>query len=105
MTLRPLRTAGRRRLAAISVAMVALSGLFVQGAVSAAAAVPPTPSGWSLVWADDFNGSAGSPPSSANWIVDTGHNYPGGPDNWGTGEIQNYTANSTNLGLDGSGNL
>ncbi|MGN9781772.1 glycoside hydrolase family 16 protein [Nonomuraea sp. ZG12] len=105
MTLRPLGTAGRRRLAAMAAAVVTLSGLLVHGAVSAAADVPATPSGWSQVWADDFNGPAGSPPSSANWIVDTGHNYPGGPDNWGTGEIQNYTADSTNLGLDGSGNL
>ncbi len=105
MTLRPLGTAGRRRLAAMAAAVITLSGLLVHGAVSASADVPATPSGWSQVWADDFNGPANSPPSSANWIVDTGHNYPGGPDNWGTGEIQNYTANSTNLGLDGSGNL
>ena len=33
-------------------------------------------------------------PSSANWIIDTGTSYPGGPANWGTGEIQSYT-NST----------
>ncbi|GIH26229.1 endo-1,3-beta-glucanase [Acrocarpospora phusangensis] len=74
-------------------------------AMTANAAVPSTPSGWSLVWADDFNGSAGSLPSSANWQIDTGHGYPGGPGNWGTGEIQNYTANPANLSLDGSGNL
>ncbi|WP_239161884.1 glycoside hydrolase family 16 protein [Acrocarpospora phusangensis] len=73
--------------------------------MTANAAVPSTPSGWSLVWADDFNGSAGSLPSSANWQIDTGHGYPGGPGNWGTGEIQNYTANPANLSLDGSGNL
>ncbi|WP_336204672.1 glycoside hydrolase family 16 protein [Nonomuraea sp. LPB2021202275-12-8] len=105
MTVRTLRSAGRRRLAAMAAAVVALSGLLVHVAVSASAAVPPTPSGWSLVWSDDFNGSAGSPPSSANWIVDTGHNYPGGPANWGTGEIQNYTSSASNLALDGSGNL
>jgi len=105
MTLRTLRTAGRRRVAAVAAALVTLSGLLVHVAVTASAAVPPPPSGWSLVWADDFNGSAGSPPSSADWIVDTGHNYPGGPANWGTGEIQNYTSSPSNLGLDGSGNL
>ncbi|WP_061299207.1 glycoside hydrolase family 16 protein [Herbidospora cretacea] len=69
------------------------------------AAVPSTPSGWTLVWSDDFNGSAGTLPSSANWIIDTGHGYPGGPGNWGTGEIQNYTSSTQNLSLDGSGNL
>ncbi|GGO66393.1 glycoside hydrolase family 16 protein [Nonomuraea cavernae] len=95
----------RRRLAAVAAALVTLTGLFTHVAVSASAAVPTTPSGWSLVWSDDFNGASGSAPSSANWIVDTGHSYPGGPANWGTGEIQNYTANSANLGLDGSGNL
>ncbi|MEU8110157.1 glycoside hydrolase family 16 protein [Nonomuraea muscovyensis] len=101
----PRTSTPRRRLAALAVALATMAALLVHAAVSASAAVPPTPSGWSLVWSDDFDGSAGSPPSSANWIVDTGHNYPGGPANWGTGEIQNYTANPANLGLDGSGNL
>ncbi|MFG2086873.1 glycoside hydrolase family 16 protein [Spirillospora sp. NPDC048824] len=71
----------------------------------AGASVPPPPEGWSQVWSDDFDGSAGSLPSSANWIIDTGHGYPGGPGNWGTGEIQNYTADPANVSLDGSGNL
>ncbi|MEO3859459.1 glycoside hydrolase family 16 protein [Acrocarpospora sp. B8E8] len=74
-------------------------------AMTANAAVPATPSGWSLVWSDDFNGGAGSLPSSTNWQIDTGHAYPGGPGNWGTGEIQNYTANPANVSLDGAGNL
>ncbi|WP_049561346.1 glycoside hydrolase family 16 protein [Nonomuraea sp. SBT364] len=105
MTLRTLRTAGRRRLAAVAAALTVLSALLVHVAVSASAAVPPTPSGWSLVWSDDFDGPSGSPPSSANWQIDTGHAYPGGPGNWGTGEIQNYTSSPSNLALDGSGNL
>ncbi|MGV9377677.1 glycoside hydrolase family 16 protein [Nonomuraea sp. NPDC003707] len=95
----------RRRLAAVAVALAALSGLLVNVAVSASAAVPPTPSGWSLVWSDDFDGAANTLPSSTNWIVDTGHAYPGGPANWGTGEIQNYTSSTSNLSLDGGGNL
>ncbi|GAA1704927.1 glycoside hydrolase family 16 protein [Nonomuraea bangladeshensis] len=98
----------RRRLAPLATvltALVALTGLLVNAAVSASAAVPATPSGWSLVWSDDFNGSAGTLPSSSNWIIDTGHAYPGGPANWGTGEIQNYTSSTSNLSLDGSGNL
>ncbi|MEV5719917.1 glycoside hydrolase family 16 protein [Amycolatopsis mediterranei] len=73
--------------------------------IPAAASIPPPESGWTTVFADDFTGGAGSLPSSANWIVDTGHSYPGGPANWGTGEIQNYTASSSNLAQDGSGNL
>ncbi|MBC6465246.1 glycoside hydrolase family 16 protein [Actinomadura alba] len=69
------------------------------------ASLPPTPTGWSLVWADDFNGSAGALPSSDNWLFSTGHGYPGGPANWGTGEIQRYTADPANVSLDGGGNL
>ncbi len=65
---------------------------------------PPTRAG-QLAWSDDFNGANGSLPSSANWIFDTGHNYPGGPANWGTGEVQNYTNSTNNLALDGTGNL
>ncbi|GLZ33021.1 hypothetical protein Lesp02_52090 [Lentzea sp. NBRC 105346] len=71
----------------------------------AQASVPPTPPGWSLAWSDDFTGAANSAPNGNNWIVDTGHSYPGGPANWGTGEIQRYTNDRANLRLDGSGNL
>ncbi|AGL20679.1 carbohydrate-binding protein [Actinoplanes sp. N902-109] len=74
-------------------------------AVSANASLPDPPSGWTQVWADDFTGSSGSLPSSANWIIDTGTSYPGGPANWGTGEIQSYTNSSSNIAQDGSGNL
>ncbi|MGW0431232.1 carbohydrate-binding protein [Micromonospora sp. NPDC003197] len=74
-------------------------------AVTARASVPSTPPGWSLVWSDDFTGAAGSPPAASNWIIDTGTSYPGGPANWGTGEIQTYTGNSANIGHDGNGNL
>jgi hypothetical protein len=69
------------------------------------ASAPPPPAGWSTVWTDDFVGSANTLPSSANWIIDTGTSYPGGPANWGTGEIQVYTNQTRNLALDGGGNL
>ncbi|WP_219462345.1 glycoside hydrolase family 16 protein [Nonomuraea rhizosphaerae] len=95
----------RRRLAAVAVALAVIAGLLVHVAVTASASVPSTPSGWTQVWADDFDGASGSLPSSSNWIIDTGHAYPGGPGNWGTGEIQNYTSSSANLALDGGGNL
>ncbi|MGW4064721.1 glycoside hydrolase family 16 protein [Amycolatopsis sp. NPDC004747] len=71
----------------------------------AAASIPPPESGWTTVFADDFTGGSGALPSSSNWIIDTGHSYPGGPANWGTGEIQNYTADTANLAQDGAGNL
>jgi beta-glucanase (GH16 family) len=84
-----------------------LAPLLVTGAlaVAAQASVPPPPTGWTTVWSDDFDGPSNTLPSSANWIIDTGHGYPGGPGNWGTGEIQNYTNSTSNLALDGTGNL
>ncbi|MFJ6198504.1 carbohydrate-binding protein [Micromonospora sp. NPDC092111] len=93
----------RRRLALATVLAVtaALAGV----SVTAQAAVPPPATGWSLAWSDDFTGAAGTLPSSANWIVDTGTSYPGGPANWGTGEIQTYTNSTANLAQDGAGNL
>jgi beta-glucanase (GH16 family) len=92
----------RTRVAAAVFAVLAVGGL---GAIAARAAVPPTPPGWTLVWSDDFTGSAGTLPSSSNWIFDLGHSYPGGPANWGTGEIQSYTNSPANVSLDGNGNL
>ena len=82
----------RRVLLSGAVALITVAAAAV--ATAAGAAVPPTPSGWTLVWSDDFTGATNTLPSSANWIIDTGTSYPGGPANWGTGEIQTYT-NST----------
>ncbi len=65
----------------------------------ASAAVPGAPSGWSTVFSDDFAGSAGSGVDS-QWIYDTG---PGS--NFGTGEIETMTNSTSNVHLDGNGNL
>ncbi|XVQ87735.1 glycoside hydrolase family 16 protein [Microbispora siamensis] len=100
--MRVLHSPWRRSVLALLAVAAAVMALAVR---PADASVPGTPSGWSLVWSDDFNGTAGSLPSSTDWIIDTGHSYPGGPGNWGTGEIQNYTSSTSNLSLDGSGNL
>ncbi|WP_030669644.1 glycoside hydrolase family 16 protein [Streptomyces sp. NRRL B-1347] len=94
----PLRTALLTGLAALGLTAPLLAP------VAANADVPPAP-GWTLQWSDDFNGPAGSLPSAADWQIDTGHGYPGGPANWGTGEVQNYTSSPDNLALDGGGNL
>ena len=95
----------RPRVMLAAVATIAMVTGSVVAAVTAIAAIPGTPSGWTLVFGDDFNGSANTLPSGANWIFDTGHSYPGGPPNWGTGEIQSYTTSTSNISLDGSGNL
>src|SRR4051794_808600 len=91
----------RRRLAVGAAALLALAPL----SYTAQASVPPPDSGWTQVWTDDFNGNAGTLPSSSNWIFDIGHSYPGGAGNWGTGEIESHTNNPANVSLDGGGNL
>ena len=69
------------------------------------ASAPTPPSGWTQVFLDDFNGSAGTGVSTANWQYDTGTSYPGGAANWGTGEVETMTSSTNNVALDGNGNL
>jgi hypothetical protein len=64
----------------------------------ASAAVPGAPSGWTTVFSDDFTGSAGSG-VDGQWMYDTGQGV------WGTGEIENMTSSTSNVHLDGNGNL
>jgi hypothetical protein len=69
---------------------------------------PPTtapPGNFTTVWSDDFNGSATTSPSSANWLTRTGTSYPGGAANWGTGEVETASASTSNVSLDGNGHL
>jgi beta-glucanase (GH16 family) len=74
-------------------------GLTSAGVAAAPAAVPAPPSGWSTVFSDDFNGTAGSGPSGS-WQYDTG---PGS--SFGTGEIETMTNSASNVHLDGNGDL
>ncbi|GAA4592623.1 hypothetical protein BJY16_000696 [Actinoplanes octamycinicus] len=71
----------------------------------AEAAVPPPPSGMSLVFSDDFTGAAGTGLNRSNWLYDIGTGYPGGAANWGTGEIETMTDSTANVYRDGGGNL
>jgi hypothetical protein len=65
----------------------------------------PTPPGWTLAWSDNFDGPAGTLPSSKLWRFDTGHSYPNGAPNWGTSETESYTDDPRNIHLDGQGHL
>jgi len=67
-------------------------------AVSIGAAQSNT-SEWQPVWADEFNGPAGSAPDPAKWTYDTGGN------GWGNHELENYTDSRRNSYQDGNGNL
>jgi Ricin-type beta-trefoil lectin domain/Glycosyl hydrolases family 16 len=66
---------------------------------AAPSAVPGPPSGWTTQFSDDFNGSSGSGADS-QWQYDTG---PGS--NFGTGEIETMTNSTSNVHLDGNGDL
>jgi hypothetical protein len=66
---------------------------------AAPAGVPAAPAGWSTVFSDDFTGAAGSGVDS-QWEYDTG---PGS--NFGTGEIETMTDSTSNVHLDGNGDL
>jgi beta-glucanase (GH16 family) len=52
----------------------------------------------SLVWEDNFDGTAGQLPNPANWKFDLGTN-------WGNNELECYTDRPSNASLDGAGNL
>jgi beta-glucanase (GH16 family) len=88
-----------------AVAATVLVAAWLTAVIDARAAVPPPPTGWTQVFADDFTGGANTLPSTTNWRFSLGHGYPGGPANWGTGEIAAHTSNPANVSLDGTGNL
>ena len=112
------RGLGSLRLRSLLSALVLVAGLVTGAAVTAlvaapaahastparadsaapASTVPGAPSGWTTVFGDDFAGAAGSPPSSANWFYDIGTGY-------GTGEVENTTDSTSNVYLDGNGDL
>ena len=49
------------------------------------------PSSYGLKWSDEFNGTTGSAPNTANWSYETSDN--GG---WGNNELENYTTSTAN---------
>ncbi|MCY9784118.1 family 16 glycosylhydrolase [Nocardiopsis sp. EMB25] len=105
---RPPRRPGAGVLSAAAVAVLAVVGLAAQqGAVPVDAqlvhASPSSPvsraAPGDLVWADEFDGPAGSAPDPARWRHETGDH------GWGNAELQNYTTSRANSALDGNGNL
>jgi beta-glucanase (GH16 family) len=54
---------------------------------------------WQLVWADEFEGAAGTPVDTTKWTAEIGGW------GWGNGEYQYYTDRVQNASLDGQGNL
>src|ERR1022692_1508119 len=64
-----------------------------------AAASAPAQTAWQLVWSDEFNGPAASPPDPTKW------NYDLGGGGWGNNEAETYTNSPNNVFQDGQGNL
>ncbi len=58
-----------------------------------------TTTAWKLVWSDEFNGAANTPPDPTTW------NYDIGGGGWGNGEQEVYTNSTANSFQDGQGNL
>ncbi|MFD7512472.1 glycoside hydrolase family 16 protein [Streptomyces sp. NPDC059853] len=83
----------------------ACTALAASVAVLLPTATAQEPAALAEVWRADFDGPAGTLPDTADWIIDTGTGYPGGPPQWGTGETQVYTDDPANISLDGEGHL
>jgi len=60
---------------------------------------------WALQWSDEFNDPANTGLDTSQWIYDIGTSYPGGPQDWGNGEVQTYTNSTANVYQDGAGHL
>jgi beta-glucanase (GH16 family) len=87
-----------------SVTSIAVASYTAVGVVLLPPSVGPlsprlTASEMTLVGAEDFTGSWGSPPNPAYWGYDLG----GG--GWGNNELQTYTSNRDNVRLSGTGLL
>ncbi|AYC37321.1 glycoside hydrolase family 16 protein [Streptomyces griseorubiginosus] len=95
----------RRALVAVLSTLGLAAALATAAALPADASAPTPPTGWSQVFVDDFNGTAGTGVNTSNWQYATGTSYPGGPANWGTGEVETMTNSTSNVALDGNGNL
>ncbi|MBZ5584650.1 MAG: family 16 glycosylhydrolase [Acidobacteriia bacterium] len=67
--------------------------------LAAVGAPSQSATGWELVWSDEFNAPANTPPDPKNW------NYDLGGGGWGNNEIETYTNAAGNAFQDGKGNL
>jgi beta-glucanase (GH16 family) len=59
---------------------------------------PAVPAGYTQVFLDNFGGAQGAPPSDQNWLYDIGSG-------WGNSSVDNDTNSTSNIYLDGQGDL
>jgi beta-glucanase (GH16 family) len=72
--------------------------LLLAGLMATLTATAQNTTGWTLIWADEFNQPNGSSPDTNKWANDLG---AGG---WGNAELEYYTARTNNARIE-SGNL
>ncbi len=65
---------------------------------------PPPPPPWTQVWADEFEGPAGTGVDTNSWRHDIGDGCPG-VCGWGNNEREYYTSAPETIALDGNGML
>ncbi len=65
----------------------------------------PGPSGWEMVWSDEFNTPAGTAPNPDTWSYEIGDGAANRIPGWGNQELQYYTGSTENSATDGQGNL
>ena len=68
-------------------------------------AADPGPSGWNMVWSEEFNEPAGTPPNPEYWSYEIGDGTVNGIPGWGNDEFQYYTDDPANASTDGLGNM
>jgi len=71
----------------------------------AAATADVDPDEWVLVWSDEFDGPAGTPPNPNVWKYELGDGALNNIVGWGNSEFQYYTDSTDNSFMDGAGNL
>ncbi len=79
--------------------IIAVACLLLLAGAAAWAQAPPAGMSWQLLWSDEFNGPAGSPPNPTYWTYDLG------TDCCGNNELETYTNSSENAHMDGLGHL
>ena len=82
----------RFKLLAVTLAAGVTARGFVVISVPTVAAAAPT---WTTTFRDDFSGTG--LPNSDDWQLTLGTSYPGGPANFGTGEIETLTNDPANV--------
>jgi beta-glucanase (GH16 family) len=82
----------------------AAGALLASVLVASYPASPRQALGWHLIFADEFDGKANTPPDPAKWKYDLGDGSPRNP-GWGNYEMQKYTNSTANIFQDGEGHL